>query len=451
MSNSSLFDDFSEVSANEWKQKIEADLKGLAYEKTLIWHSQEGISVQPFYHKENSVTNSIQKSKNGWQVGQFIEVDFADKANLRAFDSINNGAESIWFDIVSENIDFKVLLKAIELKSTDIHIHFQKVTAKNQLSILNFIQNTKDVHCHFDCLGNLSKTGNWFLNENADFKFFTNLLENSRHNNITVDMGLYQNAGATIVQQLAYAMAHANEYLNQYFSNASKVLFKVAVGSNYFFEIAKIRALRLLWATLASEYELSEECFIMVIPSKRNKTLYDYNVNMLRTSTECMSAVLGGADLVCNLPYDVLYHEPNDFGDRIALNQLLILKNESYFDKVDNAAEGAYYIESLTQEIAEKALELFKTIEASDGFLTQLKTGIIQAEIEKSALKEQKSFDDNDKVLIGVNKYQFAKDKMKAAMDVNTFAVKDFGKTQIEPIVESRLATAVEKKRLDDE
>ncbi|MEO9892321.1 methylmalonyl-CoA mutase subunit beta [Aurantibacter sp.] len=451
MSHSSLFDDFSEVSAKGWKQKIEADLKGADYEKTLIWHSQEGVSVEPFYHKENSVANSIQKSKNGWQVGQFIEVEIANKANLRALDSIKNGAKSIWFDIISENIDFEILLNAIELKSTNIHIHFQKVTVKNRQSILNFIKNTNNVQFHFDSLGNLAKTGNWFLNENADFNFLKSLLEGSQKNTITVDASLYQNAGATIIQQLAYAMAHANEYLNQNNNNTSKVLFKVAIGSNYFFEIAKIRALRLLWATLASEYELSEECLIMATPTKRNKTLYDYNVNMLRTSTECMSAVLGGADLVCNLPYDVLYHEPNDFGDRIALNQLLILKNESYFDKVDNAAEGAYYIESLTQEIAEKALVLFKNIEESGGFLTQLKSGVIQTEIEKSAEIIQKSFNNSDTVLVGTNKYLNVSDKMKDTIRVSPFVITDYGETSIRPIVEKRLATTIEQKRLDDE
>src|SRR5690606_2264994 len=139
------------------------------------------------------------------------------------------------------------------------------------------------------------------------------------------------NAGANCVQQLAYTLAHANEYLNRFSVEEipplknSLMTVKMAVGGNYFFEIAKLRALRILWAMLAPEYHLPTELHILAVPSKRNKTLYDYNVNMLRTTTECMSAVLGGANAIGNLPYDVLYHKSNEFGERIARNQLLVL------------------------------------------------------------------------------------------------------------------------------
>src|SRR5690606_20773082 len=120
-----------------------------------------------------------------------------------------------------------------------------------------------------------------------------------------------------------------NEYLNVTSSAVERSMtFQISTGPNYFFEIAKIRALRKLYATLAKEYGINENCHIIATPSKRNKTLYDYNVNLLRSTSECMSAVLGGADAVCNLPYDALYHKSNEFGERIARNQLLILKHE---------------------------------------------------------------------------------------------------------------------------
>jgi len=154
---------------------------------------------------------------------------------------------------------------------------------------------------------------------------------------------LYQNAGANNIQQLAYALSHANEYLNHFDtildSDAKKslqLIFKVSVGSNYFFEIAKLRALREIWSVLATEYNVNTSCTILATPSKRNKTIYDYNVNLLRTTTECMSAILGGADVIYNLPYDSLYHESNEFGNRISRNQLLVIKKESYLDKVNN-------------------------------------------------------------------------------------------------------------------
>ena len=257
-----------------------------------------------------------------------------------------------------------------------------------------------------------------------------------------------------MVQQLGYALAHINEYFNHIENNkasATNITFKVAVGSNYFFEIAKLRALRLLFKTLAKEYGLSGDCHIIAVPTKRNKTLYDYNTNMLRTTTECMAAVLGSANLVCNTSYDAIYQKTNDFGNRIALNQLLLLKNESYFNTVSNAADGTYYIESLTEQLAEKALTLFKSIEKGGGFLKQLKDNTIQKKIKESATKEQQDFNDGKEVLVGTNKFLSEADKMKDAIELYPFVKKNTRKTLIEPIIEKRLAEAVEQKRLNDE
>ncbi len=250
-------------------------------------------------------------------------------------------------------------------------------------------------------------------------------------------------------------MAHANEYLN-HFAASPTVLngefqFLISTGTNYFFEIAKIRALRLLYASLALEYKALGSCHILAQPTKRDKTLYDYNVNLLRTTTQSMSAVLGGANSIYNSTYDAIYHKNNEFGDRIARNQLLVLKHESYLDKVSNAAEGAYYIEDLTLQLAEKALEIFKEIEAGGGFLKQLKEGIIQKKIAESAEKEQQKFDTGEMVLIGTNKYENKEDKMKNDLELYPFLKMNPRKTLIQPILEKRLAEKLEQERLDKE
>lgn len=228
-------------------------------------------------------------------------------------------------------------------------------------------------------------------------------------------------------------------------------MFTVSVGSNYFFEIAKLRALRILWSTLASEYQINTDCYISAVPTKRNKTLYDYNTNMLRTTTECMSAILGGANNVCNLPYDAIYHKDNEFGERIARNQLLILKHESAFDKVNNAADGAYYIESLTEQLAEKALELFKDIERNGGFLNQLKSGTIQRKIKENATKEQEQFNSGERILLGTNKHSNPNDKMAEQLQIYPFVKINKRKTLIVPIIEKRIAEQIEQTRLKNE
>ena len=295
------------------------------------------------------------------------------------------------------------------------------------------------------------KDGNWFENLEKDFEKLNQIASKTTIPFLTISSGIYQNAGANMVQQLTYILAQVNEYFNRVTNLNQPITIEVSVGTNYFFEIAKLRALRLLFNTLAKEYNHNADCHIIATPTKRNKTLYDYNVNMLRTTTECMSAILGGADSIANLPYDALYHKDNEFGDRIARNQLLVLKHESYFDKVNNAADGAYYIESLTEQLAEKALLLFKDIEANGGLITQLIEGTIQRKISESAAKEQEAFDNGKEILLGTNKYPNKNDKMKHDLELYPFVKQNPRKTLISPIIEKRLAEKLEQVRLSQE
>ena len=457
----SLFNDFEAVSSKAWKQKIQVDLKGADYNDTLIWKTNEGIHVKPFYHADEFETlPEVSKSKaTAWKISQAIDVTDAKISNLKALDAITRGAEHILFNLHSENISVEDLFQNIDLTKVSIDVKcdfMSEVFIKNLRNITLSTADESQLNIQIDIIGNLAKTGNWHTNLKEDHTKLDAIVKNT--NQLSIDLDLYQNAGATIVQQLAYGLAHANEYINHLDSvitseakQSFQVTFNIAVGSNYFFEIAKIRALRQLWSTLAPEYGVNPNCRIVATPSKRNKTIYDYNVNMLRTTTECMSAILGGSDVICNLPYDALFHKPNEFGERIARNQLLVLKHESYFDKVNNPADGTYYIESLTKQLAEKALNLFKDIEANGGFLSQLKEGTIQRKIKESAAKEQADFDTEKVVLLGTNKHPNVADKMKNDLEFSPFLKIDKRKTLIEPIIEKRLSEKLEIKRLNNE
>lgn len=456
MSKNRLFDEFSPVSSKEWKQKVQFDLKGADYNQTLVWESPEGIKVKPFYHGDDEVrTFQNLTNESGWNIGQSIYAGNASLANEKARKELQRGAESLCFRIPSEEIKIEALLKDVDLSTVSVYFELEFLSKKYIQSIIDFAGNSiENIFLNIDPIGNLARTGNWFQNWEKDFAILKNVLESESKNVLNVDMSLYQNAGADMVQQLAYSLAHANEYLNAFGAVKDETLaisFKVSVGTNYFFEIAKLRAVRQLWKTLSSEYGIQSDCHIIAVPTRRNKTLYDYNTNMLRTTTECMSAVLGGANLIINLPYDSIYHKDNEFGSRIALNQLLLLKNESYFDKVDNAADGSYYIESITSQLAEKALLLFKSIEKGGGFLKQLKEHTIQRKIQESASKEKARFNTGDEILTGTNRYQNENDKMKDTIQLYPFLKMNARKTLIQPILEKRLAEDVEQKRLDDE
>lgn len=447
-----LFANFDKVSSKQWKQKIQVDLKGADYNDTLIWKTNEGIDVKPFYHNDE-FENDFPKidTPNRWSICQSIFVHDVILSNKKAVDVLNRGANSILFIIPNKEINISDLLQNINLQTTTLYFKLQFLDADFVNQIQRIAPNSGN-YILTDIIGNLAKTGNWFSNLTQDHEIFKGIVKTSK--SFAVDVSLYQNAGATMQQQLAYAMAHTNEYLN-HLENIKlapiQINFMVSVGTNYFFEIAKLRALRLLFNTLISEYPFKTKCNIIATPTKRNKTIYDYNTNMLRTTTECMSAIFGGANTICNLPYDAVYHKDNEFGERIARNQLLILKHESYLDAVTNPSEGAYYIESLTTQLAEKALTLFKSIEASGGFLAQLKSGTIQRKIIESASQEQEQFDAEKIVLLGTNKHPNKNDKMQNELELFPFVKTKIRKTLIPPIIENRIAEKLEQQRLKTE
>ncbi len=446
-----LFKEFEPVSTKQWKQQIQFELKGADYNETLVWESPEGIKVKPFYHSDENDFNFETSGFDGFNIVQNIYVHDVKKSNERAIDSLQRGAESIRFTIESEAILLDELMMNLPKENVTYYFNLLFLSAEFVKKVGAFSsQNDYKIVVLQDVVSQLAKDGNWFTSLEKDFSELI-LISGLNIPFLSCKTDLYQNAGANIVQQLAYSLAHVNEYFNRIENISSPIIFEVSVGTNYFFEIAKLRALRLLFNVLAKEYNHDFDCHIIVTPTKRNKTLYDYNVNMLRTTTECMSAILGGANMVCNLAYDSIYHKDNEFGDRIARNQLLVLKHESYFNEVNNPSDGAYYIESLTEQLADKALTLFKNIEANGGFITQLIEGTIQRKINESAQKEQDLFDSGKEVLLGTNKYPNKNDKMTNDLELFPFVKTNPRKTLITPIIERRLAEKLEQERLSSE
>ena len=460
MTMNNKFYNFPGVSSKAWKQQIQAGLKGEDYNDSLVWEGPDHIKVKPFYNSEDLKEHPPHHipTPTSWQIGQVCYVQSEKAANKKAAGALSKGAESLYFILPSPEVNMEELLQGIDLSIVPIHLDLRFVSSEFTEKLAKYkATNSATFFFYMDVLGSLARTGNWYHSMEKDLAHTVQMAKDLPHfNTISIDGALYQNAGANRVQQLAYMLSQAHEYLHLFESQQNPVnfpepTFKVAVDSDYFFEIAKLRALRLLWQSLASSYKVPESCHIIAQPSKRNKTLYDYNVNLLRTTTECMAAIIGGADTICNLPYDALYHKDNEFGDRIARNQLLILRNESYFGEVSNPADGAYYIESLTDQLAQKALNLFKNLEASGGFLKGLKQHTIQKKIREQAEKDQQQFDSGERVLVGSNVYVNPKDTMKENIEIYPFLKTKPGKTLLEPILEKRLAEIMEQKRLDNE
>ena len=450
MSTTNLFSDFNTVSAKEWKQKIQMDLKGADYNETLLSNSLEGITIQPFYHQENFNSLAIPEQKNNVKICQTIFINDEKIVNNITTEVLQKGAESIRF-IANKPFRIKQVFDKLP-KEIDYILICNFYEEKFITKLISF---SKEINLHIviDSIHHFVSDGNWFQNKQADFD---NLITISNDITIGINASLYQNAGANIIQQIAYSLAHVNEYLNLLNNEdqrpiAKDYIFTFAIGSNYFFEISKIRAFKYLIKKLLTEYNSDSKVKIILEPTLRNKTLYDYNVNLLRTTTESMSAILSGADFVTNVSYDSIYHRSNEFGSRIARNQLLVLKEESYFNKETDLSKGSYYIEQITFEIADKALALFKDIEKNGGFLTQLEKGTIQRKIEESAKKEQILFDNGELILLGTNKYPNENDKMKDELELYPFVKTRPRKTQIKPIIPRRLSEKLEQERLKKE
>jgi methylmalonyl-CoA mutase len=443
--------DFEPGSSEAWKQKIQFDLKGADYNKTLLSKTNEGIVIKPFYHANEFEKLLIPHNNNDFLICEKIEVNNIEKAFLNAKQALINGANAIKF-VAYKPFDFENLLGKLHNKNCEFHFELHFLSQSFVENISEFLK----AETHFlniDIIGNLAQTGNWYTTMQDDLAIANKMLELSNATGVFgVNTALYHNAGANAVQEIAYALAHANEYFTFFKPQcAAKIQFNFAIGTHYFFEIAKFRAFKYLYNLILQSYNSTANAIIFAEPGLRNKTILDYNVNLLRTTTETMSAVLGGANTVANCAYNATFEESNEFGQRIARNQLHILKEESYFKNAQNIPNNSYYIESITVQLAQKALKLFKEIESTGGFLHQLKQGTIQRKISENAKKEQDQFNANELILLGTNKYPNKTEILNSNL-FKSLSKKRIGKkTLISPILPKRLAEEFEQKTLKNE
>lgn len=416
---------FEQLSPKEWKLKVQAELAGLDYNEVLVTDTAEGIQVKPLYSSEDrnlEESQPIETTKDWKIIGDFLNSEKQDSSYLYGFNVKQDVAKNV------QNLP------------SYLDLFFECENPTELFSTVDFstIKNLKYVG--LDPIGQLAKTGNWNSSNEEDFNFVKTVLkENQFEKCIEVNASLYQNAGANHVQQIAFAIAHAVEYVENFgIEAASKIYFKVAIGGNYFFEIAKLRALRKLWNLILDEYEVKTETFIYAETSLRNKSALDLHNNLIRSGLEISAAVQGKADAIRVLSYDEI-NSATEFSEELASKQQLLIQKEANFDKFLDPISGSYFVENVSENMIKNALDLFKKIEADGGFLKSLYAGSIQKMIQKSADKEQAAFDEGKIILIGVNKFRNPKDKIQAKEMQKTNT-----RTVISPIFTKRLAKKVE-------
>jgi methylmalonyl-CoA mutase len=439
-----LFSEFDPVTSAQWKEKIIKDLKGIEFGQ-LTSVSPNGFTINPFYtHEDLKEVKSPLVNESDWDICEHIIVHDEKKANQQALKALEGGASGLVF-FIFKKIDTKILTKNISLE----HIYSQFFLSNDALHVLEDLKeyngktNPHDgkVKCFVgaDPLCMYVFWGEWHEDQDKDFS----LLERLPH--IPVNVGLYQEAGATTTNELAIGLSHLNEYFNYLAGKGqlkNKTLhFSHSVGSDFFMEIAKFRAFRKLVNFLQKQYGMDFPIHFHAQTAQLNKSSLDAYTNMLRTTTEGMSAVIGGCNSLYILPFNEGMVEYNDFSARIARNQQHIYKEESYLNKVADIGAGSYYIESLTDELCQKSWERFKEIESKGGFVVCAKNGFLQEMIAKDAEKKLQDLKDGKLVLVGVNKFQ----NMKETVEV--FSGKKYTGGTIKVIRPIRLSETFEQER----
>ncbi|MGM0545355.1 MAG: methylmalonyl-CoA mutase family protein [Bacteroidota bacterium] len=469
MSNSestkkSLFEEFPPISTKEWEQIIKQDLKGANYKEKLRWQTGEGIEPLPFYRRQDlsdvERTNPIpkkyaDKNANDWEIRTPVFANEITQANEQACNVLQKGTDALSFKLsvrrtegmlggdisglpIQSQNDFSALLDDISLEETSLHFD-AGMASPALLAMLWDETQTQNLDPQkvwatfsYDPFVYLLEHGQYpkkkeTLKQDIQqlVQFSSQQLPNVRP--LAIDGRFYHNSGATIVQELGYAMASASEYLalltdtNLPLNESANALnFNFSVGSHYFLEIAKFRSARLLWKNLIEAYggdADQQQAYIHGETSRWNKTLYDPYTNMLRTSTEGMSAAIAGCDALTVLPFDEHFRQPNDFSQRIARNQQLILREESYLDKVEDPAAGSYYIEQLTNQIAEKAWNIFQEIETEGGLFEAIENGTVQSAIQQSQQQRNQAIAKRGRTFVGTNQYTNPADNMRDAMN----------------------------------
>ena len=437
-----LFTEFPPVPTEVWEAAIAADLKGADYERKLVWRTGEGFNVRPYYRAENlegirflgSQAGEFPyvrgtRANNHWHVHQTIEVKCPKEANAEALKLLNSGVDSLGFSIAKEDFsaaDLDQLLAEIHIPAIEITfcgMHTGRIAGLviDKLEKEGIAAEANVAFCIDPIVKGLSQKGD-FCSPNGEkcFAKIKSLIERTREYKhiriVTVSAGIFANSGSTIVEELAFALSAGNDYMARLTdagldadTAARKLRFSFAVTSNYFMEIAKFRAARMLWANIVKGYNPEKKCAGKMMIHARtadwNQTVYDPYVNMLRGTTEAMSAAIAGVHSLEVTPFDASFEDPTEFSKRIARNVELLLKHEAHFDQVVDPAGGSYYVENLTQSIANEAWKLFLELEEKGGYTEAYKAGYIKERIEASAAAKDKAIATRRQILLGANQY----------------------------------------------
>ena len=443
-----LVSEFPPVGTAAWEQAIAEDLKGADYAEKLVWRSPEGIDVKPYYRAEDIAGLKFldaapgdfpyargMHSSGGWRIREQIDAVDPEEANSAARCAVAAGAEEIAFAhvAVTNPSDLGILVANL----CEIPVHFSHASQAMIRLVLERMSRRP---------GGITRSA--ALDWSADPAFSAEVISQATAAFVpfTIRAQDYANSGATAIEEVAFALASGVDFLAEMQERgvpvnraAEAVAISFAMGPEYFMQIAKLRAFRMVWAQAVTGFGGAREharARIYALTSRWNRTVYDPHVNMLRATTEAMSAVLGGADSIYVVPFDECYNVGDETSRRLARNTQIILKQEAHLGRVADAGGGSYYLEALTKTIAQKAWKQLQEIEAAGGF--RKATALIEQTLERRKAAQDKSVITRRRVLTGVNR--FANPAEQALERVGGELVHDSGRASL-PFEALRLRT----------
>jgi methylmalonyl-CoA mutase len=434
MSADKLLQEFPPVSTQSWEEVITKDLKGADYAKRLIWQSEDGLAVKPYYRAEdiagleyldaapgNFPYARSDRSTGDWRIREEIDAVDPAKANQAALTAVVAGAEEIAFrDVRVKSVsDLATLLANLQ----EIPVHFQNADESLiRLLIGRLIEGQKP--------SPVAMSTDWDPLTNVDFAAEVVAGAPSALVPFTIHGDGFEESGATAVEEVGFTLAAAIDFLAEMQSRnvdinraAASIAFSFAIGADYFFQIAKLRAFRLLWARAVESFggtRESAKARIHARTSRWNETIYDPHVNILRGTTEAMSAVLGSADSISVAPFDECYKAPDDASRRLARNTQILLKQEALLSRVADPGGGSYCIEVITDFIAREGWKAMQAIEAAGGY-RKAQAQITRA-LEQSLAAREKAVLSRRRIFTGTNQHANLSEKALDRIDVSRLA-----------------------------
>jgi methylmalonyl-CoA mutase len=411
MSESLNFQEFPIPSREDWLERLSKELKGADIIEKLHWTADQNVKGEPFYQKSadtessGSIHELLKRDQNSWEARSFM----SDSDPIRIRELASEAASR---DMAAIEIELNNSIQLEQLDSA-VNLHFFLSKAEH-FSTSSFPQKSK---CYWDILKSWAQNGGFNNNEEADRADFRSFLDQNK--TVLIDTAYLADAGAFAEQQLAFSISKASDYLHET-ENPSELRwnFRMASGSDYFLEIAKFRALRILWANLLEQGNFEVRSMsLMACNSNWNMIQADVNNNLLRQSTQAMSAVLGGADSLSLGIYNKNSGKSSSV-QRISDNIQLLLKHESHLDHVVDPAAGSWYLEKLTQDLVRSAWNQFLQIEEKGGFEKALFSGYISEQILESQQAKSEALKNQNIVLVGLNMYADQKSSPQEANPV---------------------------------